>query len=274
MKPSLHAILAVLVGLVLFCFAPAALADYAPPEMTGHVTDPAGRLSNEMVDKLNAKLETYRLRSGNEIAVFLPATLGGYSIEDVGIATGRAWKLGAGKNDNGVLLVIAPVERKVRIEVGKGVEGALTDLQANDIIQKIKPRLKSGEWGVAADEATDEIMATLDSGGAKSAPAAHGASRPVTAGDAIAGLVFLLIIFGIPILFVVAIASAIARAFTSNGRSAYRGWSSGSSWSNDSSWSSGGGSSWSSSDSGGSSFGSDFSGGGGDFGGGGSSDSF
>ena len=264
MKPS--ALLSVLFGLLLFCFAPAALAAYEPPEMTGHVTDPAGRLSDEMVTKLNAKLETYRLRTGNEIAVFLPATLGGYSVDDVGFETARRWKLGAGHNDNGVLLVIAPVERKVRIEVGKGVEGALTDLQSNDIIQKMKPRLRSGEWGLAADEGTDEIISTLDSGGARSAPAPH---KPATAGDVIAGLVLLVIIFGIPILFIIGIASAIGRAFTSNGRSAYRGWSTGSSWSSDS-----GGSSWSSSDSGGSSFGSDFSGGGGDFGGGGSSDSF
>jgi len=265
---KLRALVAVLFGLLLFCFAPAALAAYEPPEMTGHVTDPAGRLSDEMVTKLNAKLESYRLRTGNEIAVFLPATLGDYSVDDVGFQTARKWKLGAGKNDNGVLLVIAPVERKVRIEVGKGVEGALTDLQSNDIIQKMKPRLKSGEWGLAADEGTDEIMATLDSGGAASAPASgHGrSSRPATTGDVIAGLVLLAVIFGIPILFIIAIASAIGRAFTSNGRSAYRGWSTGSSGSSDSSWSS--------SDSGGSSFGSDFSGGGGDFGGGGSSDSF
>jgi uncharacterized protein len=271
---KLRALVAALLGLLLFCFAPAALASYVPPPMTGHVTDPAGRVSGEMVEKLNAKLESYRLRSGNELAVFFPATLDGYSVDDVGFQTARAWKLGAGKNDNGVLLVIAPVERKVRIEVGKGVEGALTDLQSNDIIQKMKPRLRSGEWGLAADEGTDQIIAELDSGGAKSAPAGHGAPKPATAGDVIATLVLLAIIFGIPILFVIGIASAIGRAFTSNGRGAYRGWSSGSSWSNDSSWSSGGGSSWSSSDSGGSSFGSDFSGGGGDFGGGGSSDSF
>lgn len=267
---TLPHVFAALAFAALMLFAPAALAKYVPPAITGHVTDPGGRLTSTQVAALNAKLESYKIRTTNEVAIFLPVSLEGYSIDDVGFETGQTWKLGAGKNDNGVLLLIAPVERKVRIEVGKGAEGSLTDLQSNDIIQTMKPAMRAGDWNQALDVGTDGIIAALDKGGTGAAAGAKPAPKPATAGDILVGLIVLAIMFGIPILFVVAIATSIARAFSSNGRGANRGWASGSSWSSDS----GGGSSWSSSDSGGSSFGSDFSGGGGSFGGGGSSDSF
>ena len=267
--------------LVALAIAPRALA-FVPPPMTAHVTDTAHKLSEAERLDIDKKLEDYRLRTTNEIAVFIPASLEGDTIEDVGIETARAWKLGVKGKDNGVLLIIAPVERKARIEVGRGVEGALTDLQANDIIrQKIRPNLAPGRenYRAAVDQATDAIIADLDKGGAAGGPVTRPAPKPTTPADALFGIVFLLIILGVPIIFMIVIIKAIAGAFSSNGRSANRGWASGSTWSNDSSWSSSSSdSSWSSgsSDSSWSSGGGDsgFSGGGGDFGGGGSSDSF
>lgn len=257
-----------LVCLFALALAPRAFA-FTPPPMTAHVTDTAGELTQAQRLTLDKKLEDYRLRTTNEIAVFIPKSLEGDAIEDVGIATGRAWKLGVKGKDNGVLLIIAPVERKARIEVGRGVEGSLPDLKANDIIrQNIRPYLLHGHenYDAAVESATDAIIASLDAGAAGAA-AGRAASRPhpTTAGDVLFAIVFFLFMFAVPIFLVIAFIRRGASAFTSNGRGAGGGWASGSSWSSDSS---GGGGSWSSGgDSG-------FSGGGGDFGGGGSSDSF
>jgi uncharacterized protein len=275
----------------LLAFAPSALAAYTPPPMTAHVTDTAHKLTEPERIAIDRKLEDYRLRTSNEIAVFLPASMDGETIEDVANTTARAWKLGANGDKNGLLLVIAPVERRARIEVAQGNQGALTDLQANDIIRtKIKPHLTPGSenYRAAVDDATDAIIATLDKGGATG----HAVSTPTTTphrsssgGDVLFGLIFLMFMLAVPIIFMIILVRAIARVFTSNGRSAGDGWASGSTWSNDSSWSSSSNdsswssssssssdSSWSSGSSGGDS---GFSGGGGGgFDGGGSSDSF
>jgi len=281
-------LIALLSMVLVLAFAPSALAAYTPPPMTAHVTDTAHKLTEPERIAIDRKLEDYRLRTSNEIAVFIPSTLDGESIEDVANATARAWKLGAKGDKNGLLLVIAPVERKVRIEVAQGNQGALTDLQANDIIRtKIKPHLAAGheDYRAAVDDATDAIIATLDKGGATGHPVSTPGTTPHAAsgGDLLFGLVFFLFMLVVPIIFMVVIIRAIARAFSSNGRSASSGWASGSTWSNDSSWSSSSSdSSWSSGSSGGSDWSggggggdSGFSGGGGGgFDGGGSSDSF
>ncbi len=269
----MKAFLAFLTFMFALAIAPRALA-YAPPPMTAHVTDTAHKLTESERLEIDKKLEDYRLRTTNEIAVFIPASLDGETIEDVAIATGRAWQLGVKGKDNGVLLVIAPVERKARIEVGRGVEGDLTDIQSNDIIRtKIKPALAPGRenYRAAVDGATDAIISALDKGAAGGGKPAAKPAKPPGPLDVLFALIILAIIIIVPILLIVAFVRAIGSAFSSNGRSAHTGWSSGSSWSNDSSWSSG------SSDSGWSGGGggdSGFSGGGGDFGGGGSSDSF
>ena len=274
-------LIAFLVLVLAFVIAPSALA-YTPPTMTAHVTDTAHKLTEPERLAIDKKLEDYRVRTTNEIAVFVPATLDGDDIENVAFTTFRAWKLGVKGQDNGVLLVIAPVERKARIQTGKGIEGALTDLQSNDIIRgKIRPNLTPGSenYRAAVDSATDAIIADLDKGGATGGPV-HKPAHTASGGDIFFALVFLALMIGVPIIFMVLIIRAIARAFSSNGRSASAGWASGGTWSNDSSWSSSSNdSSWSGS-SGGSDWGgggggdSGFSGGGGDTGGGGSSDSF
>jgi uncharacterized protein len=244
---------------------------YTVPPMTDHVTDTAGKLAPSDRAAINAKLEAYRVSTTIEIAVFIPATLDGESIEDVGIAVGRAWHIGAKGKDNGVVLVIAPVERKARIEVGKGVEGALTDLQSNDIIrQKIRPNLTPGSENYfrAVDDSVDSIMSTLTAGGASSGTAPRHA-KPKASGQ---NLLYLYMFFLalIVIIFIIVVVRVMSRLTADNVGST--GLTTGGS--NDggvgSRPSSGGGGSSGGGDSGGGGF----SGGGGDFGGGGSSDSF
>lgn len=154
-----------LVGaLILTLFTTTALAFSPPPAPTlGYVVDQAGKLSASDIAALNAKIENVKTSTSNEIGILIVQSLGGENIEDVTHATFKEWKVGKAGLDNGVLVVWAPAERKVRIQTGKGVEGDLTDLQANDIIGKMKPYLRSGDGAGALGLAVDQIGGTIES---------------------------------------------------------------------------------------------------------------
>ncbi len=145
-------------ALICALFAPAALAqDVAPPKHDGWVTDRAGVLKPEQERALESQLEALHKASSNEVAVLVLRDLGGQPIERVALAAGREWKVGAEGKNNGVVLAVAVTERKLRIEVGSGLEGELTDAKAGRIIREvITPRFKRGDYygglrdGVAA----------------------------------------------------------------------------------------------------------------------------
>jgi LemA protein len=253
-RPGARGWVSVLLALASFLLSISALA-FTPPPIQGHVTDVAGKLSASDRAFLNDKLDKYRQQSSNEIAVFLAGPLDGESIEDVAFTTFNTWKIGQKGKDNGVLLVIAPTDRKVRIETGKGVGGSLTDLQANDIIRKeISPRLKVNDFRGAIDRGTTAIMADLGGAGAppRTAPSAgptpQGQSR--TCGGAV---LFLLII-----ILVVVLLSRMSGGGGGGGGGFFVGGGGG------------GGGGWG----GGGGGGGDYGGGGGESGGGGSSDSY
>ncbi|HEU4535110.1 MAG TPA: TPM domain-containing protein [Polyangiaceae bacterium] len=167
-RPAAGALLAFALSLAALAAAlfaaPAALA-YEPPPIDGHVTDAARKLNQTQRRALNDKLDDVRRQTGFEVAVLLAPSLEGETIEDVAYATFNAWKLGQKGQDNGVLLVIAPAERRVRIETGKGVGGDLTDLESNDIIRNhVAPYLKQDRFFEAVDEGTNAIVAKLTKG--------------------------------------------------------------------------------------------------------------
>lgn len=145
-------------ALICALFAPAALAQgVALPKNDGWVTDRAGVLKPEQERALESQLEALHKASSNEIAVLVLRDLGGQPIERVALAAGREWKVGAEGKNNGVVLAVAVAERKLRIEVGSGLEGELTDAKAGRIIREvITPRFKRGDYygglrdGVAA----------------------------------------------------------------------------------------------------------------------------
>jgi uncharacterized protein len=110
-----------LFALIALLWSPHARAAFTPPELHGHVKDTAGVLTPAEVSTLDAKLNQARVTSGFAVVVFIVGSLEGESIEDVAFTTFNTWKVGAAKEDDGVLLVIAPKERKTRIETGKGV---------------------------------------------------------------------------------------------------------------------------------------------------------
>src|SRR4051812_30385841 len=104
--------LAMLVALATLLWVVTAHAAFTVPPLNGHVVDTAGVLTPEQVAQLDAKLESARLEKGFAIVVFLPKSLEGESIEDVGYKVGNTWKVGSAKGDDGVILIIAPNERK------------------------------------------------------------------------------------------------------------------------------------------------------------------
>lgn len=126
------------------------------PEPSNRAVDAAGVLSVEQLADLNASLEA----KGKEIGVLVIKTTGGTSIEEYGIRAAEKWMVGDADADDGVMLIIATEDRKIRIEVGRGAEATLTDGEAKSIISNvIAPKLKRGseDWNGAVRAGVDAI---------------------------------------------------------------------------------------------------------------------
>jgi len=152
-----------LVGiLVLFItLASSALAGELP-QLAGHVNDYAGMLSPRAAAVLEQRLAEFERSDSTQIVVLTVPTLGGEPIEEFSIRVAEAWKIGQKGIDNGAILLVAKGERKIRIEVGRGLEGKLTDLVSGRIIRgDMAPRLKAGDvdGGIAAG--VSAIMAVV-----------------------------------------------------------------------------------------------------------------
>ena len=133
--------------------AQAAPAGYDFPALTGRVVDSAGLLSVSQRRALSSRLVDVEKQSKHQFVVVTVKSLGGHVIADYGLNLGRTWGIGRKCFNDGVLLIVAPNERKVRIEVGYGLEKALTDDEAAAILEKdILPRFKNGDMpgGIAA----------------------------------------------------------------------------------------------------------------------------
>jgi uncharacterized protein len=127
------------------------------PKATGYINDRAGILSSEAEQKLESFLRGFEQSDSTQIVVLTVASLEGESLDEYALKVAESWGIGQEKTDNGALLLIAKEERKVRIEVGYGLEGRLTDLLSGRIIDnEITPRFKAGDFdggviaGVAA----------------------------------------------------------------------------------------------------------------------------
>jgi uncharacterized protein len=124
---------------------PPAFAQDALPKNDGWVTDLAGFLTPQQEQSLERLMQSYETGSGNEIALLTVPDLGGKSLEGYALDVARGWKIGEKDLNNGALLLIAREERKIRIEVGRGLEGNLTDSISGRIIRNvITPQLKQG----------------------------------------------------------------------------------------------------------------------------------
>lgn len=162
-SPRLTAGLFVLSALILCLFSQTPVfADPDFPQLTGRVVDDAGLLSPDDKQALSAELERLEEKSSDQVVVVTLPSLQGYAIEDFGYRLGRHWGIGTEKLNNGVLLIVAPKERKVRIEVGYGLEPILTDALSRVIIDKaILPRFRSGDFSGGIKEGVHDIGLVL-----------------------------------------------------------------------------------------------------------------
>jgi uncharacterized protein len=145
----------------------AASAQPVFPKLTGRVVDEANLLTPGEIAQLTADLEALEKKSSDQLVLVTLNSLGGYAIEDYGYQLGRAWRIGQEGVNNGVLLIVAPNERKVRIEVGRGLEPQLTDALTSLIIQKgVLPAFRRGDWAggirAAARDISDVLLGDAD----------------------------------------------------------------------------------------------------------------
>lgn len=136
------------VGIFLFCLLLATQAwGLDIPALRGHINDSAGLLSPGRAAALEQLLSDFERSDSTQIVVLTVPTLGGDNLEDFSIKVAESWRIGQQGIANGVILLVAKAERKVRIEVGRGLEGKLTDLVAGRIIRgDIAPRFKAGDF--------------------------------------------------------------------------------------------------------------------------------
>jgi uncharacterized protein len=140
----------------------ASAADIHFPPLTARVVDDAHILSSQTLATLDQKLAEYENGTTNQVVVVTLSSLQGDSIEDYGYKLGRSWGIGHKGKDNGVLLIVAPNEHKVRIEVGYGLEGTLTDAAASEIIQGIiLPDFRKGDMERGVADGVDAVLAVL-----------------------------------------------------------------------------------------------------------------
>jgi len=140
-----------------------ALADVAVPPLTGRVVDLTATLSPDQVAALDQKLKAFEDRKGSQLAVLIVPTTQPETIEQYALRVVEQWKLGRKKVDDGALLLIAKNDRKLRVEVGYGLEGALNDATSKRIIDEvITPKFKNGDFAGGISDGADRILKVID----------------------------------------------------------------------------------------------------------------
>jgi len=139
-----------------------AVAEPKFPELTGRVVDDAGLLTFPEEVAITADLKALEDKSSDQLVVVTLPSLQGYTIEDFGYQLGRHWGIGTERFDNGVILIVASNERKVRIEVGRWLEGTLTDALSKIIIENgILPRFREGDFAGGIKDGVRDIILVL-----------------------------------------------------------------------------------------------------------------
>jgi uncharacterized protein len=196
MRRLAASLLAVALGLLLCGVAVAAEPHF--PALSGRIVDEAKLLSAATRQSLDDRLAQHEKATGQQVVVAVVSSLQGVPIEDYGYQLGRTWGIGQKGKDNGAILLVAPNEHAVRIEVGYGLEGTLTDATSRSIIERdILPAFRKGDMERGVVDGTDAMLTVLGGG------AAPGAAQHATASDADPGTVLLLVVLFFVILFIV-----------------------------------------------------------------------
>jgi uncharacterized protein len=148
---------------LLLCWAFSAFAQVAVPPLTGRVVDQTGTLSSDQIASLTQKLRDFEARKGSQVAVLIVPTTQPEEIEQYSIRVAEAWKIGRKKIDDGAILLVAKNDHKLRIEVGYGLEGALTDVTSKRIIDEtITPKFRAGDFAGGISDGVDRILGVID----------------------------------------------------------------------------------------------------------------
>jgi uncharacterized protein len=243
--------------------APAPAAEMLPPPPARYFNDYAGLVSAADAQRLDAKLAAFDKQTSNQVVVAIFPELPSPSLEDFTIRTAQSWRAGREKLDNGVVLFVFVKDRKSRLEVGYGLEGALPDITARHILDAVvAPRFRTSDFAGGLEAGIDAIIAATR-GEYTATPAA-----PTAMGWALT--ILMLLLFVAIFLFVIRIAYRNRDAWATYrgsgwGGGGWGGGGGGGGWSSGGGWGGGGGGSFG---------GGGFSGGGGSFGGGGASGSW
>ena len=188
-------------GLAAFAAATQAAPRHLPPAPGRWVTDEASVLSAGVASAVDSKLEAFEKRQGSQVLVAIyPALPQDEVLEEYTAAVAEAWKVGRAKQDDGVVLFAFVADRALRLEVGYGLEGALTDLESKHILQDtLIPFLRQGDWDGGVAAAAEAILQSIE--GEYSPDPGGGGSRPSAIGG---DFVFLLILFVLLILVIAA----------------------------------------------------------------------
>lgn len=169
------------------------------PEPKGFVNDFANMISDDVEKSLESTLVQYKQKTTNEIAVVTVKTIGDQSVEDYTIRLAEKWKVGKKDKDNGVIILIAEKEKKIRIEVGYGLEPVLTDAKAGAIIgREMTPRFKSGDYTGGIKAGVNAVIAALEGSYTPSN------NQPISAGGFPLWLIVVIILGGIMISIIIA----------------------------------------------------------------------
>lgn len=161
----MRAVRAATAGLLalLLCLASAAFADVAVPALSGRIVDRTSTLSSDQIASLDATLKAFEDRKGSQVAVLIVPTTSPETIEQFSLRVAEAWKIGRKKVDDGAILVVAKDDRALRIEVGYGLEGALSDVTAHRIIDEIiVPKFRDGDFAGGIQAGVDRILKVID----------------------------------------------------------------------------------------------------------------
>ena len=169
-------------------------ADVAIPPLQGRITDLTGTLSEAQRGELESRIAAFESRRGSQIAVLLLPTTKPEEIEQYSIRVAEAWKIGRKKIDDGLILVVAKDDRRLRIEVGYGLEGAIPDSVAKRVIEeRITPRFKAGDFYGGVRDGVDQLIKLAE--GEKLPPPAS--ARPVSSVNDALQYIFPAIIFAV-----------------------------------------------------------------------------
>jgi uncharacterized protein len=186
-----------LLGLLLFAPLRIAVAEPAVPPLTGRVVDLAAILGEGEERDISQQLAAIERNSGTQIVVVTLATLAGYEIEAWGLALGRTWEIGRAGRDDGIIIVVAPRDRAVRIEVGYGLEGRIPDATAHRVIQShMLPAFRAAHYGDGIKAALNALQRNLGGGDVSAEAAAPDRTGKLTVLLVVLGLSGILGLFG------------------------------------------------------------------------------